>query len=286
MKPARLFFSDLHISRALLTSSALLFASLFLLGGCAKNIPPPDNALEDPAELRQAVDARVRQIEDARFKEIVLDYFGDGERVKVRQLILVKQPDMLRVQTRLPGTDSIMSLLVTDGDTFAMHKRESNEYFTGEPTPQNISLLLPVDLSAADVVRVMLGGAPWDRFDRSPAAPILSWERSSGQYLFEQETPQGGALKMRVRHTDFAVTEVTETDAAGETTYRYSTSDWAAVEGVEQLVLPKYRRFIWPARDLDFSIDIRDTQINPELPDAAFQLEPPAGSSIIHVDER
>lgn len=260
---------------------ALLLAALAV--GCAKNIAPPEDVIEDPALLRAAIDARLSQIQDARFNEIVLDYFGDGQRVKVRQLILVKQPDMLRVQTRIPGTDSIMSVLVTDGETFAMHNRETNEYFTGEPTPANISRLLPVDLSATDVVRVMLGGAPWDRFARSQAPAELSWNSKTGRYLYQKRTPSGGTLKMEVRPSDFAVVELIETDNNGATTYRYSSEDWKRIDGNHAIALPEYRRFVWPARDLDFSLDIRKPQLDPGLDDQLFQLAAPAGSTVIEV---
>lgn len=266
--------------------AALALISLVVLGsGCTRNIPPPDNALQTPEELRAAIDERVAQIEDARFKEIVLDYFGDGERVKVRQLILVKQPDMLRVQTRLPGTDSIMSLLVTDGQTFAMHDRDTNQYFTGKPTPRNISLLLPVDLSAADVVRIMLGGAPWERFERTSAPATMHWDTASGRYLYQKPTPDGGTLRMWVRHTDFAVVEVSETDAGGRSTYEYTTKDWKRADKASKIALPDYRRFVWPARNLDFSVDVRDTQINPGLSEAQFQLAPPPGSTIVYIED-
>ncbi len=260
----------------------LLIASLVASVGCQKKIPPPDNALEEPEQLRAAVDERLSQMETARFREVVLEYFGRGERVKVRQLILVKRPDMLRVQTRLPGTDEIMSLLVTDGETFAMHDREKNEYYTGEPTPQNINRLLPVDLSAEDVVRVMLGGAPWDRFDRGTGQPTLEWNSETGRYQYSRTTPAGGVLSMEVRHTDFAVVEVTEVDAAGELTYHFTTEDW---ERTQTMALPAYRRFVWPARDLDFSLDVGETQLDVNLEDEWFQLSPPPGSKIIRVGE-
>src|SRR5690606_27904375 len=97
-------------ARALLSLACLLL--VFGLTACRANVPPPDNAIEDPVELRQAIDARYAHIEDARFRDVVLDYFGRGERVRVRQLIVIKLPDRLRVQTRLPGSDELLSLLV------------------------------------------------------------------------------------------------------------------------------------------------------------------------------
>src|SRR5690554_833264 len=190
--------------------SLLLLGVLFSMAACAKKIPPPDNALEDPAELRAAIDQRYDHVEDARFKEVTLEYFGEGERVRVRQLILVQKPASLRVQTRLPGSDEILNLLVSNGDTFSMHQRDTNDYYTGEPTRENINRLLPVDLSSADVVRVMLGGAPWDRFDREPGTTTLDWDPRRGLYRLSRQTTAGGSLSLFVRHTDFAVTEVLE----------------------------------------------------------------------------
>ena len=261
--------------------SIALTCAVFLVGCGCKQVPPPANRLEEPAALRAAVDARIEQIEDARFKEVVLDYFGDGERVKVRQLILVKSPSLLRVQTRLPGSDEILSLLVSDGETFSMHKRDTNEYFTGAATSANIARLLPVDLSAADVARVMLGGAPWDRFDMRAGAPSLVWDGCEGAYRYFAETREGGELSAWVRPSDYAVVRVRQTDAAGERIYEYTTDDWQRHGAV---ALPQYRRFVWPARDLDFSMDVGETQVNTGLPDTLFELPPPAGSAIIRVD--
>ncbi len=266
----------------ILSLLTLLVALPLFTACCAKNIPPPKNALKDPAKLHQAIDARLSQVQDARFKEVVLDYFGKGKRVKVRQLILVKRPAELRVQTRVPGSDEIMSLLVTDGQTFAMHKRDTNEYFTGKPTPRNINRLLPVDLSATDVVRVMLGAAPWDRFARGQGAPKLRWDRHTGRYNYSRTMPGGGRLQMEVRPTDYAVVSVTEKNANGDATYEYTTDDW---KRHGPIALPDYRRFVWPARDLDFSLDVGETQVDANLQDALFQFPPPPGSKVIHVED-
>lgn len=259
----------------------LLLISLAVLTGCPKSVPPPDNAITDPAELRAAVDARFETIETARFKEVVIDYFGEGERVKVRQLILVARPSYLRVQTRVPGTDEILSLLVSDGQTFSMHRRDTNQFFTGAATPENIARLLPVDLSAHDVTRVMLGGAPWDRFAAYGTPPRVEWDRKRGKYAYRVATDDGGELTAWVRATDFAVEEVRQFDAKGKAVYRYETDRW---KPAQNHVLPDWRRFIWPKRDLDFSMLVGETQLNVELPELLFQLSPPAGSEVIHVD--
>ncbi|MFU8803423.1 MAG: LolA family protein [Bradymonadaceae bacterium] len=261
---------------------ALLITILFALMGCPRQVPPPDNAIEDPQELRHAIDGRFAHVEDARFLNVVLDYFGDGERVRMRQLIAVQRPNRLLVQTRLPGSDEILNRLVSNGETFGLHNRDTNEYFTGAPTRENINRLLPVDLSGADVVRVMLGGAPWDRFDYEPGEPDLSWDRRRGEYEFKVATREGGTLSMFVRHTDFAVTGVLEINRAGDRVYEYTTGSWRTEDS---LVLPRWRRFVWPDQDLDFSLDVGETQLNVELPDQLFDFPPPPGSRIIHLEE-
>ena len=247
-----------------------------LLCGCPKSIPKPDNAIEDPVELRGAVDARLDQVTSARFTEVVLEYFGEGQRVKVRQLLLAKKPSFIRVQTRVPGTEEILNLLVSNGETFSMHKRDTNEFMTGPATAQNIAKLLPVDLSANDVMRVMLGGAPWDRWDQFRSDPTLEWDKRLGLYRLQRIRGET-KFTLWVRHTDFAVIQATETES-GDTVYEYTTDDW---EKQGAVALPNYRRFVLPKRKLDFSLDVRETQIDPDLPDLLFELDPPDGSTII-----
>lgn len=267
------------------TNTPALLLSLILsaltLWGCPKDIPPPDNEIKDLGLLRAAVDARVESFSAARFKEVVLDYYGKDERIKVRQLILVRPPANLHIKTRLPGSDEVLNLLVTDENSFAMHQRDSNTYYTGSPTRENINRLLPVDLSAQDVVRVMLGGAPWDRFEREGGRATLTWDRKKGRYLALTTTRAGGTLSFEIRHTDFAVIEVRELSKDDKLLYHYTTDDW---KRFGELSLPQYRRFVWPAKQLDFSLDVGETQVNIELPDTLFQFEAPAGSQIIQVD--
>jgi len=259
-----------------------LVTALVLLAGCPTKVPPPDNAIEEPAELRDAIEARTDQFRNARFKEVVLEYFGRDERVKVRQLLLVERPANVRVQTRLPGSNEIVSLLVTDGETFALHRRESNRYVTGPPTSENINRLLPVDLSAADIVRVMFGGAPWDRFDAEPGDPTLEWNGQRGRYAYSVATGDGGRLVMYVRHQPYRVEQVVEYGPGEAVVYRYETDDW---EPVGDQTLPSYRRFVWPERDLDFSLAVGETERGIAMPDSLFTLEPPPGSEVRRVGE-
>lgn len=260
-----------------------LVASL-VLGACSTGpVERPDEAVDNVDEFRSAVDARLDDIDDGRFSNVTLEYFGDGERVRVNQLLIVERPDRLRVETRLPGSDEMISLLVSDGETFSLHEREDNKYYTGEPTRENINRLLPVDLSGRDVVQVMLGGAPWDRFDREAGSPTVEWDEQRGTYRYGVDRRNGNELVMYVRHDDFAVVEVEETDTDGEMVYSYVTENWEDLGDIE---LPTYQRFQWPERDLDFSLDVSHTEVNVEFTPGInlFEFAPPPGSTIVEVD--
>lgn len=252
--------------------------------GACRDIPPPANEIKSVIMLKDAVFARVEDVGGVRFKEVVLEYFDEKQRIKVRQLILAQEPDELRVQTRLPGTDEIVSVLVSNGEVFAMHQRDSNTYYTGRPTREHINELLPLDLSASDVVHVMLGGAPWERFlqEGAPADWVLEWDGKTGRYDVSVETRAGGSLSMQVRHEDFAVVEVREEGADGKLVYAYTTKDWKRHGSAS---LPEFRRFVWPAKNLDFSLDVGETQLGVELPEHLFTLPPPAGSEVIDLGD-
>ncbi len=263
----------------------LLSLLTLTLSACG-DIPPPDNEIKDPYLLKAAIDARVEQIQDARLKEVVLDYFGqrDGkqERIKVRQVIVVKDQDKLRIHTKLPGSEELLSVLVSDGTTFAIHQRDTNTYYKGTPSRENINRISPLklDLSAQDIVRVMLGGAPWDRFGNNKARPTLAWNSKTGRYRLAVRTNSGSTLSMEVRHTDFAVLQVQETNTSGEATYTYEASSWKRVGAVS---MPTFMRFVWPGKNLDFSLDVGETRLNTSVEDQIFPFPPPLGSQIIEV---
>jgi outer membrane lipoprotein-sorting protein len=57
-------------------------------------------------------------------------------------------------------------VLVSDGQTFGLYQRDRGTYLHGSATAASISHLLPVDVSAGDLVAILLGRTP-----RLPVAP-------------------------------------------------------------------------------------------------------------------
>jgi hypothetical protein len=66
-------------------------------------------------------------------------------------------------------------------------------------------------------------------------------------------------------------------DAKGEERLVYDADDFERIAG---LVLPEKRRFVVAASNDDFSLTGLEVELNPDLPDGLFGLEPPSGTQI------
>lgn len=263
----------------------LVLAALAIgLSGCQRFMKRPDDAITEVVPLKQAMRDHGKNIDALRFPEVVLEYYGEGNRIKVRQLILVKGVDAVRIQTRVPASEEILSLLVTQNGHFTMHDRQSNDAYQGPSSPKNIARLLPVDLTPRDLVSILKGGAPWDKIEeaiKKGGVEELTWDGTKGLSVYRVAAPGQGSLSVWVRHHDSATQEVEQRDEKGEVLWHYGAESWKSFGPLE---LPTYRRFVMPARDLDFSLETERVDLNPHLPDQVFELEPPLGSRLHLLD--
>ena len=108
----------------------------------------------------------------------------------------------------------------------------------------------------------------------------MVWDGDEGQYKLNWAREEGGGLDARaevfVRHGDWRVAQMTTWTDQGERRYVYTAKDF---EKMGEAVLPRKRRFLVPLSDEDFSLTLDEVQLNPELPETIFMLEPPRGST-------
>jgi len=264
-------------------SLPLLLAALALtsLWGCPRDIPPPANALTDPAELLGAMHTVDENIQTIRFKETALQYFGEEGRVSVKQTILWGQPDRLRIQTYLPGIDSVAGVLVCACGQFAYHDRQENIYYYGEATAANIARFVPVGLTCRDVGTLLVGSAPFERIAEARGEPTLAWDRETGRYALSvpivSGLDAGGRIDLQIQHDHFRVAQLRTTNANGQLVYAYEVDDFEDVAGQ---IIPRRRQFSVERSGDDFSLKNGEVQLNPELPDAVFALGPPQGTPV------
>ena len=144
--------------------------------------------------------------------------------------------------------------------------------YVGAPTAEDMGRLLPIPLSPADLVRVILGGAPVDAIVDDPSTYNLEWDRHEGAYRLALPVDGGGSVVLFVAHASWEVTGGEGYDAVGERVYRFTTSRRRLEGG-----LPSAIRFVLDEDGTDVSLDIESVTLNPTLPDILFELRPSPG---------
>jgi hypothetical protein len=153
--PARtvVWFAAMRLRAALPTVAAVVV----LAGGCRPRVPPPDLAL-DPARLLaqvQQVAASIQRVQgEARLE--VRSARGTGG---VRQFAAAERPDRVHLE-ELDFFGNPAAVLVTSGGRFWLYDSRARTLYRGAATPANLSRIVPVPISAEDLVSVLLGTAP------------------------------------------------------------------------------------------------------------------------------
>ncbi len=126
------------------------------LAACVR-APPPELAA-DPADLLARVklaQARVQRVR-GRARVHISSPRASGT---VTEFLVAEKPDRLRLET-YDFFGNLAAVLVGDGKRFAFYDARERTYYRGEPTPENVSRLLPVVLPADELATILCGSAP------------------------------------------------------------------------------------------------------------------------------
>ena len=128
-----------------------------LAGGCHPHVPPPDLSL-DPARLLAQV--REAQAPLQRVQgEARLRLRSSQGTAGVRQFAAAERPDRIHLE-ELDFFGNPAAVLVASGGRFWFYDARKKVLYRGAATPANLSRLVPVPLSAEDLVSILLGSAP------------------------------------------------------------------------------------------------------------------------------
>lgn len=255
----------------------LLLPLLVLLPGCpappaARPYPPPR-----ADDLLRFLRTTAASLETLRGRAKA-DYREGATRVRLSVSLLAARPDRLRLAAENALAGPLLTL-ATDGHKFQLLDVRDNRFLAGEATPCVLAQVLRVELSASEVVEVLLGsaalpepvqtaGVSWD--GTGGGREVLTLTGAAGRQavvrldaggrrwdLLEVEMRDGGGVPLwRVRHEGFR-----DHDLPGNPPLRLPDTTI-----VEDVVHRNDLRLRWKEREL-----------NPSLPENAFRLEPPAG---------
>ncbi|HET8540724.1 MAG TPA: DUF4292 domain-containing protein [Anaeromyxobacter sp.] len=139
------------------SAPAIVLAAALAALACRPRVPPPDLSL-DPAGLAEqvrAAQARTRSVRgEARVRMETAEFSGT-----VPALVAAEWPDRLLVQTLDFFGNTVAVLAAADGE-LSLHDARANVVYRGAATPENLSRLVSLPLSPADLARILCGSAP------------------------------------------------------------------------------------------------------------------------------
>jgi hypothetical protein len=139
---------------------AALFVAVFaalLASGCHPRVPPPDLSLDPARLLAQVEEARAplqRVQGEARLR--LRSPQGDAT---VRQFAAAERPDRVHLE-ELDFFGNPAAVLVTAAGRFWFYDAREKVLYRGAATPANLSRLVPLPISAEDLVSILLGTPP------------------------------------------------------------------------------------------------------------------------------
>jgi outer membrane lipoprotein-sorting protein len=200
-----------------------------------------------------------------------IDMRRADQRVKAHMLYLASRPAKLRFETE-SFFDQPLSILVSDGMTFAAWDMKNGRFVRGAATPANISQILPVPMDGPEVSGILLGDPPWIPY----AQAVLETEPDGDRLRLELTTARE---RQRVwLDPDLLYPIEVRLDRGEQLVYQLRFEDWLIESG--RAVIARKIEFEMPAEQISVRIRIRQVQADPDLPAELFRLEPPEGAQV------
>lgn len=263
-------------------SAICVSLSCLLSACCGTPIRPPDDALEDPADLLDAMRIRLDGLQSGRFRVVTEYYGGELRGANFRIVVLVRQPGDLHIEVLSPFGQSLQTL-VSNSVQLSLYDLEQEVFYYGTPSPENIARILPFYLTDVDIVRVLLGGPPLTLMSDDAEAYELEWDGERGSYHLTAPLRTGdGRLELWVRHDEWVIEAAKRLDEDGTLVFELRTGDF---EPVGDFIIPMQLRFLLETEnEIDMSLEIESAELNVDLPDLLFELEPPRGIERVPLD--
>ncbi|MEZ4466588.1 MAG: hypothetical protein R3F43_19600 [bacterium] len=234
-----------------------------VLAGCPDKFRRPDDFSADPAPLLAGI-ARRQAAVASLTGQLHLEVWQRGERVRLRQLVAVRQPDRLRIDSLSPF-DQPLSTLVSDGTVLALYSLEEKRFWRGAASPRNLSRLVPIAMAPESLASLLRGTMPVIRH----RAAVVAWDGENGWYQLDLEGENGRRQRISFEPEALRVTAAREW-VGDALQYKARLGDYSN-DG--DTAVPRRMLLEAPADDIRIDVEVVDHRVNPTLPDAAFELE-------------
>jgi hypothetical protein len=196
---------------------------------------------------------------------------GDGAlRLRSRQVLALERPSRLRVEV-LGMLDTAVAVLVTDGARYELFRVEDRSYQTGEVHPRLLWEQAWLDLTPDEAIELLLGAPLLDR----TLAPQGAEETAAGDVRLELADDLGVVRERVEFDAQGRLRRLEERDPEGALEWEARFDDYRDLEGAAFAHAIGLRV---AAGRSEASIALSDVELDPELPDALFELRPATGA--------
>lgn len=204
--------------------------------------------------------------------------------------ILLKRPDMIRVNVQNPLTKTTIVELLSRGEEFHVWYPRENKFFTGrndarefEVEGQPAFTARPLHLFEAILPQGVAPGAPDQRI-----AMTEEQDASTKYYVLALYREAGGRRLVPLRKVwiDRANLAVARMETFAEDGAKTSTVEYSGFVETDGLMLPLTVRMERPLDRYLLTMQFKSWRANPDLPDTAFVLAPPEGAQRVLLKER
>jgi hypothetical protein len=235
--------------------------------------PPADLSL-DPSALRdQVLRARDRVRGVAGDARVAVD--APGGSGTVSQFIAAQRPDRLHLEV-LDFFGNVAMVLSAGDGRFSLYDSREKVFYRGASTPENLARLLPLPMAAEDLVEILCGATPLLDGTAVAAAPgpgFVSLELARGPYTQSLRVGSEGIVERSSRRI---------AGEPGPGTYDLRFETFQQHGGVW---FPRELALRASAPKVKLDVRWKRVQVNPELDDGMFRMEPPRGARIVELDD-
>jgi outer membrane lipoprotein-sorting protein len=254
--------------------AALLVVVLAVASACQTVLPAVPLAPDDPRPAallaRWAADLEARRGLRGRARLAVASESGDV-RLRARQILVLERPARLRVEV-LGLMNQTAAVIATDGNRYQIFRATDRSFEAGIVDPDLLWREARIGLRPEEAIAVLLG-VPTPAPGLSPANAVMR----DGERIGIDLVDAGGVTRQRA---EFDAAErlraFEELTADGSVRWRVRFDDYRKVG---EATLPHGIALDVTAGGIHADIELRDIELNPDLPVELFRLRAPAGEA-------
>jgi len=195
------------------------------------------------------------------------------EKFSVKELVIAKSPDCLRLETLSPlGHPEFF--VVTDGKGLFLFSPSENKFYHGMASPENIFVFIPLNLRLEEIVSILLGNVSLIDYDTDQVECQVE-----GDFYVLRLFTKDGKFK-QVLKVGLSGKKVLESKTYEEEVLILDVK-YGHYESMEEELFPKNINISMPRDKTKVNVRYKKIEFFSEINPAAFKLTPPQGVEII-----